>query len=57
MLKSVFNGIGGGFGRIIGKFIGLGVIGYIAYTYIQNNNISINNAVSNVEEAIWHEKS
>lgn len=55
MLKSILNGVGGGFGRIIGKFIGLALIGLLAYYFISSRNIEIKKVIPRLDEVIPYE--
>lgn len=56
MLKSFVNGVGGGLGRLFGKVIGVGILGFLAYRYYQNNNIDLDNKINNITEGIFYEK-
>lgn len=56
MLKSFVNGVGGGLGRFFGRIIGIGIVGYLAYNYIQKNNINIDNTINNITEGVFYEK-
>lgn len=57
MLKSFFNGIGGGLGRLVGKVIGVSILGYLAYNYIQKNDVNLDNKINNIVEGVFYEKN
>lgn len=56
MLKSFANGIGGGLGRIVGKVIGICILGFLAYSYYQKNDIDLDKKINNITEGIFYEK-
>ena len=56
MLKSFANGIGGGLGRLVGKVIGVAILGFLAYGYFQKNNFELNKKINNITEGIFYEK-
>lgn len=57
MLKSFVNGIGGGLGRLVGKIIGVSILGYLAYNYIQKNDVNLDNKINNIVEGVFYEKN
>ena len=57
MLKSFANGLSGGLGRFFGRLIGIGIVGYLAYSYIQKNNLNIDNTIDNFVEGVFYEKN
>lgn len=56
MLKSFVNGVGGGLGRFVGKVVGIGILGLLAYNYYQKNNIDLDKKIDNITEGIFYEK-
>ena len=55
MLRTILNGIGGGFGRVLGKFIALGLIALLAYYFISSKGIEIKNVIPSIDEVINYE--
>lgn len=56
MLKSFVNGLSGGLGRFFGKVIGISILGFLAYSYFQKNNVDLDNKINNITEGIFYEK-
>ena len=53
-MRSLINGIGGGFGRTIGRVLGFIFIGFVIYVLLNYFNIDISSIINKIRGGVFY---